>query len=46
MKQKQGKQKFKKSSNTLGAVDGIIYLTLTKNNTILTLTTLQGEVLS
>lgn len=46
MKQKQGKQKFKKSPNTLGAVDGIIYLTLTKNNTILTLTTLQGEVLS
>lgn len=43
MKQLQKKQKRKV---TLSAVDGIIYLNLTKNNTILTLTTIQGEVLS
>lgn len=46
MKQKQGNPKLKKSTNTFGAADGIIYLNLTKNNTILTLTNFQGEVLS
>lgn len=46
MKHKKGKQLLEKSTTNLGAADGIIYLNLTKNNTILTLTTLQGEVLS
>lgn len=46
MKQKQGNPKSRKSTNTFGAADGIIYLNLTKNNTILTLTNFQGEVLS